>query len=504
MNKYVVGIDNGGTMAKAVVFDINGKQIASASGKLEMLTPHLGYTERDMEALWQENARIIKSAVTKANIDTSDIIGVSCCGHGKGLYPWGKDNKPAYNGIVSTDGRAWEIEKMLREDGTNEKVYDKIYQSILACQPVCLLKWLKEKEPEVYENIKYVFSVKDYIRFRLTGEPYLEITDFSGSALLNIRDVVYDKSLLKAYELDEVYDMLSPLKYSFETCGSITEQAAELTGLKAGTPVSGGMFDIDACAIAMNVTDDKKICVIAGTWSINEYVSKTPVTNKSIMMNSLFCIPGYYLIEECSPTSASNSEWFINRFLSEERIEAQQKGISIFDITDEMVGSVDPKDCSIIFMPFLFGSNESSIAKASFIGLSSYHSNAHILTSVYEGIVYSHKTHIDKLLQNNKNAEVIRLAGGATKSMVWVQMFSDILQMPIEVIDVDELGALGCAMSAAIAAGVYAGYEDAVENMVKVKYRIEPNKEREAIYQKKYSAYKKAVTALNDLWIELV
>jgi len=167
------------------------------------------------------------------------------------------------------------------------------------------------------------------------------------------------------------------------------------------------MFDIDTCAIAMNVTGDDKICVIAGTWSINEYVSKTPVTNKSIMMNSLFCIPGYYLIEECSPTSASNNEWFINKFMGKEMLYAENKVISIFDITDDMINSVAPSENNIIFMPFLFGSNDSSIAKASFIGLSSYHTKAHILSSVYEGIVFSHKTHIDKLLKNNENAKVL-------------------------------------------------------------------------------------------------
>jgi len=504
MNKYIVGIDNGGTMAKAVVFDIEGKQISSASGKVELLTPHPGYTERDMDVLWSENAKIIKEAIDNAGINPNDIIGVSCCGHGKGLYLWGKDDKPAYNGIVSTDSRAWEIEQQFHNDGTSEKVYNKIYQSILACQPVCLLKWFKQNEPAVYSNIKHIFSVKDYIRFRLTNEPYTEVTDYSGTALLNIHDVKHDKELLQEYGLEEVYDMLSPLKYSFEQCGTVSKQAADLTGLIEGTPVSGGMFDIDACAIAMNVTSDDKICVIAGTWSINEYVSKTPVTNKSIMMNSLFCIPGYYLIEECSPTSASNSEWFINKFMGKEILYAENKGISIFDITDDMVESVNPSENNIIFMPFLFGSNESSIAKASFIGLSSYHTKAHILSSVYEGIVYSHKTHIDKLLQNNKNAKVIRLAGGAAKSRVWVQMFADILQMPIEVIDVDELGALGCAMSASIATGIYSGYEDAAKSMVKVKYRTEPDNSRKDVYKRKYKTYKKAVATLNELWLDLV
>lgn len=504
MNRYVVGIDNGGTFAKAVVFDVLGKQIAVASEKVDMITPKPGYTERDMNDLWHINARIIKEAVAKANVNPKDIIGVSCTGHGKGLYLWGKDNKPAYNGIVSTDSRAWQIEEEYNTNKTAQKVYDKIYQSILACQPVCLLQWFKKNSTEVLENTQWVFSIKDYIRFILTEEAYLEVTDFSGTALMNIAEARHDRELLKEYGLEDVFEKLPPLKYSYEQCGTISEKAASETGLLKGTPVSGGMFDIDACAIAMDVTDDEKLCVIAGTWSINEYISKKPVTNKTIMMNSLFCIPDYFLIEECSPTSASNSEWFINMFMGEEKIIADENQISIFDITDEMVSSVDPEDFNIVFIPFLFGSNKSSIAKASFVGLNSYHSKAHILCSVFEGIVFSHKTHIDKLLLNNNNAKVIRLAGGAAKSKVWVQMFSDIIQMPIEVIDIDELGALGCAMSATIAAGEYNDYKEAAKNMVKVKYRVEPNHEKKSIYEKKYRNYHKVIDALDHVWKDLV
>ncbi len=128
--------------------------------RIDVITPKPGYTERDMTVLWEANAQIIKEAIAKSKINPKDIVGVSCTGHGKGLYLWGKDNKPAYNGIISTDSRAWKIEEEYYADGTKDKVYNKIYQSILACQPVCLLKWFKQNEPEVLKNTKYVFSVK--------------------------------------------------------------------------------------------------------------------------------------------------------------------------------------------------------------------------------------------------------------------------------------------------------------------------------------------------------
>ena len=173
--KYLMGIDNGGTFSKAAIFDENGHQISVASVPTVTITPKPGYTERDMEELWQVNAQAIRKTIEKSGINPADIAGVSFSGHGKGLYLVGKDGKPSYNGIISTDARAWAYVKKWKEDGTAKKVYEKTYQDILACQPVSLLAWLKDNCPEVIENTKYVFAVKDYVRYRMTGEAYAEI-----------------------------------------------------------------------------------------------------------------------------------------------------------------------------------------------------------------------------------------------------------------------------------------------------------------------------------------
>ena len=189
MENYLLGLDNGGTMVKAVIFDGNGKEVAGAAAKLRMITPEASMTERDMEELWEANCQVIREALAKAGGGAAEKIrGIACSGHGKGLYLWGKDNKPAYNGIVSTDGRAWKYPEQWQKDGTAEKAFEKTYQRILASQPVSILNWFKEHKPEVLENTQWIFECKDYIRFRLTGEAFAEKTDYSGSGLMNLRD----------------------------------------------------------------------------------------------------------------------------------------------------------------------------------------------------------------------------------------------------------------------------------------------------------------------------
>lgn len=497
MKQYVIGMDNGGTSSKAAVFDLKGTQLSSASRSTPMITPKSGYTERDMEDLWQANCACIRESIEKAGIEADQVIGLAVCGHGKGLYPWGKDGKPAYNGIISTDSRAWKYPKKWNETGVKDALHPQLCQEFMACQQVSLLAWLKDHDREVYDNIEWVFSVKDYIRFRLTGEAYSEVTDISGSGLMDIKNICFDKNVLEALGIGEVYDKLAPIKYSYENCGSITEEASALTGLPVGTPVAGGMFDIDACAVAMNITSPEDLITIAGTWSINEYISKEPVMDGTIAMNSRFAIPGYYLIEESSATSSGNLEWYLENCLPKEVLK---EGEGLYDGVNRLVESVSPEECDVYFLPFLYGSNAHALAKASFIGLTTYHNAAHMLRAIYEGVVYSAKTHIDRLLLSRDEPKAIRMAGGPCKSKIWVQMFADVLGYPIEVVDAEELGALGCGMAAAIAAGIYSDYQEAAKEMVHISGTVYPDMAKHEIYQKKYEKYRAVSAALDTVW----
>ena len=498
--RYLMGIDNGGTFSKAALFDENGVQISVASVPTVTLTPKPGYTERDMEELWQVNAKAARQAIEKSGIDPKEIAGVSYSGHGKGLYLVGKDGKPAYNGIISTDARAWAYVKQWKEDGTAKKVYEKTCQDILACQPVSLLAWLRDHEPEVLERTRYVFAVKDYVRYRMSGEAYAEYTDFSGGNLVNLHTGEYDRELLSYMGLDMVYENLPPLRHASDICGHVTKEAAELTLIPEGTPVAAGMFDVNACGIASGLSDEEKMCMIAGTWSINEFIAKEPVLNETVALNSMFCIPGYYLIEESSPTSAGNMEWFIRNLMGYEKEEAKENGGSVYDVTNAWVESIEPQENNIIFLPFLNGSNEDALAKGTFVGLTAYHNKKHMLRAVYEGIVFSHLTHVKKLLRNREVPKSIRLSGGAANSDVWVQIFADALQIPIDVIEDKELGAQGAAIAAGIAAGVYADYEEGIRRTVKITKTVQPRPEYGPVYEKKYQTYRRVIEGLSSVW----
>jgi len=115
-------------------------------------------------------------------------------------------------------------------------------------------------------------------------------------------------------------------------------------------------------------------------------------------------------------------------------------------------------------------------------------------------VALCHMVHVEKLLANRPRPGAVRLAGGAANSRTWVRIFADVFQLPVEIVDVAELGTLGCAMAAAVASGTYQDLKDAAKHMVNIKYRMEPDRGNAAVYARKYALHKKVAGALDGLW----
>ncbi|MDR1338627.1 MAG: carbohydrate kinase [Prevotellaceae bacterium] len=490
---YFLGIDNGGTMSKAAVYDACGRELSVASCRVQQLVPRAGWSERDMESLWMDTASVIRQATVQAGIEPSQIQGIACTGHGNGLYLLDRRGKPLRRGINSSDERAQSYIDNWHSQHVDEQVLPKTAQSIWAAQPAPLLAWLRDNEPDVFRNTGTVLMVKDYIRYRLTGERRAEITDMSGTGLMNVVDETYDAAVLEAYGVPEIMPWLPPLVESAETAGYISAEAASLTGLRQGTPVAGGMFDIDACALSSGILNPGQFSIVAGTWGNNQYIDRQPLVDKDLFMTSRYVIPGWYLMLEGSPTSAGNLEWFLETFFAHERMDF---GEGFYGHIAGMVSQTEPADSQTVFLPFLYGCNSGNL-KGGFFGLEAAHGRGEMLRAIFEGIVFSHYQHIERLLKFRAFPEVIRLTGGAARNPVWCQMFADCIGIPVETPAGSELGALGAAMAASVATKYYSDFTQAVNAMTAIDKRYSPNPEYTAVYRKKYQAYRELICRLN-------
>lgn len=500
MAKYFIGVDNGGTMTKAALYDQQGNEMAVASMRSEMVYPQPGFTEKDPDQLWEANCSVIRAVIDKSGVSNEEIEGLAVTGYGNGMYFVDAEGKATYPGIVSADSRAKEYVETWYGDGTFEAVLPKTMQSIWSGQYPPLLAWFQDNRRDVLEASDWILNCKDFIKYRLTGQACAEITDISGTNTFNIERRAYDQDILSLYGIEEWSHLFPPVKESVEVNGFVTEEAAAKTGLKAGTPVAGGLFDIDACAIATGVKNDDVLCMIVGTWGINQYIAKKPVVDPDLFMTSIYCKNDYWLITEGSTTSASNLEWFVNQFLGEEKKRLEGEGKSVFTEVNQMVASTTPADADIVFLPYLYGAAANPSGSASLFGMSGWHTRAHVMRAIYEGIIFAHKEHVDKLLKYRDMPSKIRISGGATRSKAWMQMFADVFQLPVEITQGTELGTLGAAICAAIATDAYESFDDAVDSMVRLKEVVEPNAAYKETYEKKYDRYKKAVEAAASLW----
>ena len=251
--QFLLGIDNGGTVAKAALFSLDGREVAAAANNTATLSPAPGWSEFDMNALWLAAAAAVREAIAKAGIDSRQIAGVACTGHGNGIYLVDAGFQPVRNAIFSADTRARSYVERWTAAGIGQAVRPKTMQSLWPGQPNALLAWLQDYEPEAYAKTRWVLMCKDFIRLRLTGQAAAELTDMSGTSLMDVGTAQYDPGILDRFGISDAVEKLPPLRLSADICGEVTLAAAAETGLAAGTPVAGGLFDVRRLRIGVSV-----------------------------------------------------------------------------------------------------------------------------------------------------------------------------------------------------------------------------------------------------------
>ena len=502
MPQYLLGIDNGNTVCKATLFDNTGRVVYSVSNKVKTDYPQFGWSERNIDDLWQANVKNIKTIIHQSGINPQEIAGIGNTGHGNGLYLLDKAGKPIV-GIQSIDTRASDLVEEWQDNGLEMQVYPMTNQKFCASQTNTLLAWFKRYKPQVYQNIGSVLLCKDLINYLLTQEIATDYSDISTTNLLDIHTKKYSDELLNMYQLNDIKVSLPPIFQSHEIIGSISKTAAKQTGLAIGTPVIAGMLDVNASMIGSGVIKSGEVAVVAGTWSVNGLISTKPSESKNLAMTALFAKPNLYLTLEASATSITNLEWFINQFCTEERRKAKKMGVSMHEICDDLVNKAD-KNLALIFHPFLHGSNVQANARAGFYGLGGWHTKADMLRAIYEGIIFGHLNHIEKLNESGEvDLKTIRLTGGGSRSPVLSQMFADVLNTQIEVPNISETGTWGVAIAAGIATGVFKNYEEAIDETVSVRKTYLPDGNSHTIFNQKYPIFQNLINQMEMPWNSL-
>lgn len=493
MTDYLLGLDAGNTVIKAILFDTSGNEIAAAAldGKSSMPAP--GQVERDLDELWRNAITVIGSCIEKSGIDARQIRAVGCAGHGNGLYALDRAGNPLIS-IQSLDTRAAGLAGEWLAAGVGERAYPLALQKPWGAQTPTLLAWLKRQRSELYAEIGTVLLCKDFVVGRLTGVRVTDTTDMSGCGLLAIPSRRYSDELLTAYGLEDARSLLPDVAESTDVVGRITDEVAKLTGLAAGTPVVAGLFDVVASAVGSGVTATGAASIVAGTWSINQVICDTPINDPTVFMQSSFDRHRWLAIES-SATSAANLEWIVHQFMHDEA--------KSFDRAGELVASVDVAADVPIYHPFLYGSQQDGNARAGFYGIAGWHGKAHMMRALFEGVAFGHRRHVETLRGAGASIRDATLSGGGSRSTIWPQIFADVLEMPVTVARSRETGALGAAIAAGTGIGLFADYAAGAGAMTSAARHYEPAPGASEIYARRYGLYAELAEIMRPVWAEM-
>ncbi len=497
--KHALGIDIGGTTVKASVFDHGRRELGSAGDTTPVITDEPGMVERDLTRTWQGILAVITGACEAASVDPASIDYVATTGHGKGAYlRFSGDEWPSV-GIVSSDNRA---ARLAAELGSTEEyrssILPRITQPLWPSHSSVLLAWLRREQPVRFGRIEQVLFSKDFVNFMLTGEAFTDYTAATASGLYRTDDNTVDPEVLRYFGLTGLAAALPEALPSHQVVGGVRREVATATGLRAGTPVVAGLFDVNAAAIACAIRTDRDMSLVAGTWNIATATTTSPdrfaASWGSLAVQS-HCIPGQWMVHEGSPTSASNLEWWLQRLFS-------LAGTVSWDVINDHVSRTE--DTSVLFFPYIYGSPGDPQATGTLLGLQSGTTTGQVIRAIYEGITFQLLEHAQPTLQVIPEIDHLRLAGGIKRSRPWLQLVADTFDRSLSVSPTDEIGALGAVICGAVGTGAYADYPSAVAQMTSFMAPLEPNPAQHERLQRRYERFLRTRASLAAPWAAAV
>lgn len=503
--RYVIGIDLGTSGTKTVLFDEGGNVVASSTVEYPMYQPQNGYAEQDPADWYNAAVSTIKTVVTKSGVNSSDIAGVGLSGQMHGLVMLDENCEVIRRSIIWCDQRTEkEVEEMNAKIG-REKLIKITANPALTGWTAAKILWVKNNEPENYAKCRHILLPKDYIRFKLTGEFATEVSDASGMQLLDVPNRCWSEEICSLLGID--MSMLAKVYESCEVTGHITEKSAELTGLKAGTPVAGGAGDNAAAAVGTGVVEDGKAFTTIGTSGVVfAHTSSVSIDPQGRVHTCCAAVPGEWHIMGVTQAAGLSLRWYRDNFCREEMSAAALMNKDAYELMTAEAETVPIGSDRLLYLPYLMGERTPHLdpnARGMFFGLSAVHTKKHMLRAVMEGVSYSLRDCVEICREMNINVSDMAACGGGGTSPLWRQMLADLYNCPVKTMASKEGPALGAAILAMVCAEIYPDVKTACAAVVKTNKQQQPCAENVPEYNKYYELYRKIYPSVKPLCAEL-
>ena len=484
---YVMGIDFGTESVRVGIFDLTGKPIAFASEPYPLYHPHPGWAEQKPEDWWKALVQASHKALAQSSVNPKAIVGLGADTTSCTVVVLDENFKPLRPAIIWMDVRSAEQARRIAASEHPALKYNG-FGSVSAEWMPCKALWIKENEPEVYTRSKHIGEFTDWLTYRLTGE-------WTGSINNTSIRWYYDRAEggwpTDFYEKIGLGDLIAKFPSRIldlgDVAGRLQPDVAEKLGLSSGIPVAQGGADAFVAMVGLNVLQPGKMAFITGSSHLHLGQSAVPLHAQGIFgAYTDAVVPGQFTVEGGQVSTGSVIKWFKDNFCGNEAHEAKARGVDIYTILTEKAEQVPIGSEGLIVLDYWQGNRTPYVdpeARGIVRGLSLKHTTGHLFRAIIEGIAYGTEHILRTFRQNGYQVEEMVAAGGPTKSDFWMQIHSDVSNVPITLTEVPDAPALGSAILGAVAAGLFPDVSSAADAMVRVKRRIEPNKERHQAYQ---------------------
>ena len=481
-----IGIDIGTSGTKTLLMDENGHVRRSATREYPLSAPHNGWAEQDPE-LWRGAAIATVREVIKG-CDPAAISAIGLTGQMHGLVCLDKSDNVLCPAILWCDQRtAAECAEVTELVGAQRLIELTANPALTGFTSPKIL-WIRKNNPAVYDKIAKIMLPKDYIRYILTGENASDVSDASGTGLLNVANRSWDAEVLSKLSIDGKW--LGRLYESPEITGEISAKAAAMTGLRAGTPVVAGAGDNAAAAIGTGVAvDGQAFITIGSSGVVFAHTSQMRADTMGRVHSFCSAVPGEWHIMGVTLAAGMSLKWFRDNFLPEKT----------YGDLDELAASAPIGADKLLFLPYLNGERSPHLdpgARGAFIGLSSAHTSAHLARAIMEGVTFSLRDCYDVIMEMGMRFSEITACGGGMTSAFWRRMTADVFGARVITAQTTDGPALGAAMLAAVGTGAYATAPEACAAIIKRVDTVEPDEYAGREYGRYHALYKDIYPAL--------
>lgn len=499
---YYIGIDVGTSSVKALLVDQLGNVIKSATPEYPFLTPKPLWAEAEPADWWEATKIAIKDVANGVN--SSEISGIGLTGQMHGMVALDKAGKVLRPCIMWNDQRSHlECKEITNRIGA-DKVLEITGNPILPGFTAPKILWTQKNEPDVFSAIDKILLPKDYIRYKLTGEFFSDVSDASGTSLLDIGKRTWSKEIFDV--LGWPISWMSEVTESTEVTSRISIETAEQTGLLAGTPVVAGGGDCAAQAVGSGIVEEGKVSVTLGTSGVVFAQSDEYRVEPNGKLHA-FChaVPGKWHLMGVMLSAAGSFQWYKNQFGESEHSIESEGGENAYDRLTENASQVGAGSEGLFFLPYLSGErtpHPDPYARGCFIGISLRHQKKHFTRSVLEGVSYGLNDSLSLMRELGLNPKETILTGGGARSGLWKQMLADIFSTECSLVNAVEGAAYGAAILAAVGVGGFSSVPEACKSWIQKTEMIKPGSDQE-IYSKNYPIYRTLYPSLKPQFAEI-